>query len=241
MNVAIDLDGTVLFAESSAIAIPGRSRASYLSNYTASLLVQLSQLCNLYIATARNASSIRVLLTRIPDARFAGFVMECGHVCRADLESIFPVSNERNALVQLLKWKFADWEVVDGYEQIICIVASASCDDATSDVKQLLLEHPQFSGWKVQAEGHKTFLYPSNSCKMSGLRSIGVDILDVAAGDAQIFDFSMLSAAILPCTLESADESIISLVRHQNGLVIAGNTHGGAEVLLRKIIDHVNT
>jgi hypothetical protein len=240
MNVAIDLDGTVVFADSAEIAIPGRSSFSYLSNKSAALLAQLSQLCQLYVATARNALSVRAFSELLPDVRFAGFVMECGHVCRTDVYGKLQVLNERNNLEQLLKRKHADWEFVDGYEQIICTVASASTADAPSDIRQLLRDS-RFSAWTVQAERHKTFLYPSSSCKLSGLRSMGVDVLDVAAGDAQIYDSSMLSAAIFPCALESADATLVSLVRQRNGLVVEGRSHGGAEVLLQRIVDHVGS
>lgn len=239
MNVAIDLDGTIVFAEAAEIAIPGRSRYSYLSKKSGDLLAHLSQACRLYVATARNASSVRTLSALLPNVRFSGFIMECGHVCRKDVCTIFQSSNERHGLQQLLKSKLVDWDFVDGYEQIICAVPSASTTDAPFSLRKLLLEHPSFSRWLVQTERHKTFLFPSISCKLSGLRSMGVDVLDIAAGDDQNYDASMLSAAILPCTLESADESLVSLVRQRNGLVIDGRSHAGAEALLQRIIERV--
>lgn len=241
MNVAIDLDGIIIFSEVAEIPIPGRSRASYLSSRTAALLAQLSSRCQLYVATARSVATLRALSELVPEVSFAGLVLECGHVQRADVLSQPTMSSQRSELEAYLKRRLPTWEFVAGYEQIICTLPKPSCVKAEDELRLLLQEESHFSGWTLQSERHKIFLYPRSTCKLAGLHSMGVDILHVAAGDDANYDSSMLSAAILPCTLKTADDAIVSMVRLRNGWVIEEGSHRGAEALLGRLIVYVGS
>ncbi|MBF0234276.1 MAG: HAD hydrolase family protein, partial [Desulfamplus sp.] len=77
-----DLDGTLLHAEQEAIAVPGRTRASFLSADAALLLAKISRIFPVVIATGRNAMSVHKLVRQLPDVEFSGFVLENGFVVK---------------------------------------------------------------------------------------------------------------------------------------------------------------
>ena len=138
VNVVLDLDGTIVFPELAEIAIPGRSRPSYISSSTASLLEAVGANCNLYLATARNAVSVAQLVRTLPNVSFAGFVMECGLVWRANIDEPQREFAERERLCNALENQLPDWEHVAGYEQMICCIAPPPIENPTNRVMAIV-------------------------------------------------------------------------------------------------------
>ncbi|MBF0468859.1 MAG: HAD hydrolase family protein [Desulfamplus sp.] len=89
-----DLDGTLLHAEQEAIAVPGRTRASFLSADAALLLAKISRIFPVVIATGRNAMSVHKLVSQLPDVEFSGFVLENGFVVK---HGIYASNNSSSA------------------------------------------------------------------------------------------------------------------------------------------------
>ncbi|MCC9608605.1 hypothetical protein LOC68_09430 [Blastopirellula sp. JC732] len=234
MNCVLDLDGTVVFAEPAEIPIPGRSRCSYLSTATADWLKRIGAVSNLYIASARSAASVAGLVRALPQVRFAGFVLEGGLVCRADIFSPPKPAPAQVELAEKIASTYPDWDVVAGYEEMICCVAPSHID-ALPIVQQIASSHPSTSRWISHRERHKTFLYPAPLCKLAGLQRLGVEEIDFAAGDDEVYDQSLLASAKRCYTLQSAAPSIIELVQQRRGTLSTHTSHRGAAEILAHI------
>lgn len=264
-TVALDLDGTVVFSEPSAagsLEIPGRSRSTYMSAESGRLLTRLSLRSNLILATARHAQSVWGLVRQLPEARFAGFVMECGWVTRSELsatpeKSAAPETSSQNEpWVSELAQRLPGFEVVPGYEVLVCCVPQGDQpsdelgEDAQAAFVRQSFEHVMHSGgWgevrRLHQERHKTFLYPIEAegappvTKLSGIRRLGVRNLHIAAGDDAVYDLDMLQAAKFPLGLPNADPTVLEfLTEHPNGRVLKQNGHAGAEELLQVAIEY---
>lgn len=235
MNVVLDIDGTVVFTEEAEIPIPGRSRHSYLSAKAASLLAEISNHSELYLATARSAARVTGLVSRLPNVKFAGFVLEGGLVSRHDIYARPAPHGAQRTLSRLIADQHPEWEVERSYEQMVCCVAS-SHPDPLRRVRELTAANEATRLWLSHSERHKTFVYPETLCKRIGLRNLGVQTIDFAAGDDAIYDASLLRAAAYPCTSMSADASIVSLVRQRGGWVSSKRSHEAAVDLL----EHIN-
>lgn len=234
-NVVLDIDGTIVFPEAAEIAVPGRTRSTFVAASTAALLESITPRCNLYLASARNAASVARLVRALPRVAFAGFVLECGLVWRSELHSVPSRPAARRPVVDMLRQRLRDWECVAGYEQMICCIAPR---DAESPVEQLaaVLRHGNLAqSWRMHQERHKIFLYPDVLCKVSGLQNLGIGAIDFAAGDDVRYDFSLLSTARYPVTLSSADESLVQLVRSRGGFVATEAGHAGAAQMLSQL------
>jgi len=239
MNCVLDLDGTIVFAEPAEIAIPGRSRCSYISAATAHWLERIGDLCSLYIASARNADSVAGLVRALPQVRFAGFVLEGGLVHRVD---VFGQPNRSPAQVELsdaIASEHPDWELVKGYEQMICCIAS-SPSDSLECVRRIALSRASTIAWKSHRERHKTFFYPSPLCKLAGLRQLGVKDINFAAGDDEIYDATFMADAERCYAPRSASPGIIQLVQERRGTLVASPSHRGAVEILEQIHRHMS-
>jgi hypothetical protein len=236
VNVVLDLDGTILFPEATGIAIPGRSRPAFLSATVAKHLAIISRRCNLYIATARHAINVKRLADQLADVRFAGFSLECGFDSRTYLDDTSPdIDPDLTHIAAALCSKLSGWERLEGYKKIICLVAPTTCREPLETIRQVLHAHEVDQNWQVHQELRKLFLFPQMPCKVRGLNRIGVEAIDIAAGDDWFYDRSLLSSATFPLTLSSSDYRLRSLVISRSGMVVSGIGHVAAEQMLREI------
>lgn len=232
MNVVLDLDGTIVFPEEAEIAIPGRSRPTFLAAKTATRLERISRKANLVIATARNGASVAGLVRGLPNVTFRGFVLESGLVWRRAIHEIADRFRERDELAERLRCCLPDWEHVPHYERMICVLAPSSIDNPLRELQELIATWELSSEWMSHQERHKTFLYSRPLCKRGGLQQIGYERIDIAAGDDSVYDRSFLQVAkFAVCPLESCAE-LKDLVRAQGGYVGTERSHDAAAELL---------
>ncbi len=234
-NVVLDLDGTIVFPDPAEITIPGRSRATYLAASTAVLLESISKRCNLYVATARNAVSIAAMVRSLPAVRFAGFIVECGLVWRTNIHDPPIHSPVRYRFYENLIQSLPQWEFVDGYEQMICCIAPEHISHPADHAATIVTSFSPSVPWLVHQERLKTFFYPKQLCKVTGLANLGVGKVDFAGGDDFRYDYGLLAAASYPLALPSADEAIVQLVRARRGFVATSTVHAGATEMLEQI------
>ena len=235
MNVVLDLDGTLVFPEEAEIAIPGRSRPTFLATETAVRLERIARKANLVIATARNGTSVAGLVRGLPDVAFGGYVLESGLVWRHDIHEVIDRMPERDALAERLRDHLPDWEHVPHYDRMICVLAPHNISDPLDEIRQQMADWELSSSWISHQERHKTFLYPQPLCKRSGLRELGCEQIDIAAGDDSVYDRTFLEAAqFAVCPAESCTE-LQEIVRAQGGLVGTKRSHAAAVELLEVI------
>ncbi|SLM29400.1 hypothetical protein MTBBW1_1790025 [Desulfamplus magnetovallimortis] len=110
--VVCDLDGTLLYPQKEAIPVAGRSGVSYLGKEAAKLLVKISQICPVVIATGRNAVGTRRLVRQLPDVLFKGFVFENGFVVKRNINE----STHYNRKWERIAALFPEWERLAFYE-----------------------------------------------------------------------------------------------------------------------------
>lgn len=250
-NIAFDLDGTLVFStpssRGSSVEIPGRSKSTFMSREVADRLVDLCQIANVYLATARHAVSVKGLVEQFEGAPFAGFVLECGWVACHEL-SLASKDAQCRSEIQVLAEALPHFQIVPDYQQLLCCIgrddANLSLEAQESQrqtVLAALLEIGWQSKWDVHQERHKTFLYPRVAqsdvapSKWTGLQSLGVQSLHIAAGDDQDYDRALLEAAKWPMTLPTADSSILELVDHRRGFIATAKGHEGASQLLQTV------
>lgn len=238
MNCVLDLDGTILFPDRSEITIPGRTRCSYISRGTAEWLKRIAEVSNLYIASARNADSVIKFVTAIPDVSFSGFVLEGGLVTRTNIFSNPAPHPGRVNVISRIQSEYPEWELVPGYEQMICFIDDPRVDPQ-SLIKKLTSSTPSPFRWHAHRERHKLFLYPSRLCKIRGMQYLGVDHVDIAAGDDEIYDKSLLAEARICCSLKSSDKEILRLVKEKKGFISEGLSHLGAVEMLQWIFQQI--
>ncbi len=239
LTVVLDLDGTIVFPEEAEIAIPGRSRPTFVSAETGSRLERIGQMANLVIATARHGASVAGLARALPNVRFAGFVLESGLVWRRCLTETIAPHNARDQLAERLKSHLEDWEHVSHYERMICALAPTTVVDPLAEMRQLLQQWELADVWQVHQERHKTFLYPQPLCKRSGLRRLGIETIDIAAGDDPIYDRSFLEAAHMPMCPRAAAEELHTLVRSRRGFIGSKEGHAAAHELLARMEERI--
>lgn len=240
MNVVLDLDGTIVFPQASEIVIPGRSRPTFLSASVAKQLAIISHRCSLYIATARHAVNVQRLVEQLADVRFAGFALECGFDSRCQLhESPLDTDHALTRLTGILTRELVGWERVEGFQKIICLIAPTTCLEPLEQIKQVLRAYECELAWQVHQELRKLFLFPQMPCKVLGMKTLGVETIDIAAGDDWFYDRSLLSTAEFPLTLSSSDYRLRALVESRSGTVIPGIGHVAAEQMLREISSRI--
>lgn len=123
-----DLDGTLLHSQEASIAVPGRTRASFLSEGAAQLLANISRIFPLVIATGRNAVSVNNLVKQLPDVIFSGFVLENGFVVKQKIDDKIEHNSEWDRVAAL----FPEWERLPFYENCAGFIFSPSCPPLSS-------------------------------------------------------------------------------------------------------------
>jgi hypothetical protein len=236
VNIVFDLDGTIVFPEASEIVIPGRSRPTFLSASVAKQLAIIGRRCNLYIATARHAVNVKRLVEQLVDVRFAGFALECGFDSRCQLHESPPDTDPALAhLAGILARELVGWQRVKDFQNVLCLIAPVNCLKPLEQIKQVLHAYECEPNWQVHQERRKIFLFPQMPCKVMGMKAIGVETIDIAAGDDWYYDRSLLSIAETPYTLASSDFRLRALVESRSGTVIPGIGHVAAEQMLQEI------
>ncbi len=234
-NVVLDLDGTIIFSEQAEILIPGASGGCYVAQTTVSLLESISAQCHLHIASVRRASSVAGLVQALPNVRFAGYVLEGGLVSRTDISASPEVCAVRERISRHLQAEFRDWRHVDGYEKMICCIAPSSVINPLSRVSDSLHRLAPTPFPLIEQERHKTFISPTVLCKFAGLQRLGVTRIDVAAGDDERYDRSLLASADYPLTFATSAASLVEFVKNRGGYVASEAGHRGAEEVLTRI------
>lgn len=236
-NVAIDLDGTILFPSEAEICLPGRSRNSYISQANADALVKIGNACNLYIATARNGTNVAKLLSLLPPIKFAGFVFEGGLVDRHSIDDAVVICPLKRKVELQLEQYSPDWASIPGYEKLICLLPGSHSQGSLRDVTaKKVYAAFETNDWSVHRERNKIIGYRQPLLKFHGLKRLGVSQLQIAAGDSRHYDKELLNAAALPMTLPTACAAIRKIVSRKNGFQSAAISHRGASEILNRIL-----
>lgn len=245
--IVCDLDGTLLHGQQETIAVPGRTRASFLSENAASLLGQISQIFPVVIATGRNANSVHKLVSQLPRVSFSGFVLEngfvvknrivggindgieTGHCCHVD----FANSHNRE-IKSVTDWDkiaalFPDWERLPFYENCAGFIFpfdQNEIDTMAINIKvklaQKVLAENEYN-YPVYKEKKKIFIYPGDVDKMRGLAFLGFHPY-ISIGDGSN-DLQMMQQSTVAITLDSADPELKEIVRKKNGFCSMQREH----------------
>lgn len=222
-----DLDGTLLHSQQEAIAVPGRTRSSFLSENAALLLAKISRIFPVVIATGRNARSVDKLVSQLPDVRFSGFVLENGFVVREKIDDKITISSQWERVAAL----FPDWERLPFYENCAGFIFSSG--KADSQINRVDIEsRAQYaekilirSGYNylVYKEKRKLFIYSGSVDKMRGLALLGVHPY-IAMGDGSN-DLEMFQQSDCPVGLISGAPELKEIVIQKNGFCSMQSSH----------------
>ena len=248
-----DLDGTLLHVKPESIAVPGRTRASFLSADAALLLAKISQIFPVVIATGRNAKSVHKLVSQLPDVRFSGFVLENGFVVKHEIDDKNIVRGKiqsqtnnihmNSKIINNPEWKkqddwdkiadlFPDWERLPFYENCAGFVFPFDQDDIDRMVINTKVEHAQKIldkhgyNYPVYKEKRKIFIYPGHVDKMKGLALLGVHPY-IAIGDGTN-DLEMMQQSTVSVTLNSGSSELKEIVKQKNGFCSMQTEHNAA-------------
>ncbi len=223
-TLSVDLDGTLLHSEPEVIPVRGKSGFRYLSERAAQLLIKISRIMPVVIATGRNALSVKKLTVQLPDVRFGGFVLENGFVVKRSLDSESRLENKWDFMIDLLP----DWERLPGYENCIGLIPPENRKNPGNIVRQILQETGK-TGY-VHSEPRKIFIYPGTPNKMSGLHRLRVHPYATMGNDLN--DLQMMKDSSCPVTLSAACIPIKNIVKEKNGYCSALSSHAATEDML---------
>ncbi|MFV9646332.1 MAG: hypothetical protein ACNYWU_10970 [Desulfobacterales bacterium] len=222
--LSVDLDGTLLYAEPEIIPVRGKSGFRYLAESAAQLLIKISKIMPVVIATGRNALSVKRLTVQLPNVRFGGFVLENGFVVKGSLDCESRLENEWDFIIDLLP----DWERLPGYENCLGLIPPENRNDPINVVRQILGETGK-AGY-VYSESRKIFIYPGVPNKMSGLHRLRIHPYATLGNDLN--DLQMLKNSSCPVTLSAACVQIKNIVKEKNGYCSSLSSHAATEDML---------
>jgi hydroxymethylpyrimidine pyrophosphatase-like HAD family hydrolase len=226
--LAIDLDGTILHPEPSAIAVWGRTRYQYLSRKSAQLLAEIGQVTPIAIATARHAQTVKLLVEQLPDVNFCGFVLENGLISKQSLAETIDIELDWAPVLQQLP----NWERLSGYEQCLGLIPPPALMHPQETLKKILSQLGQ--ELHLYVDGRKLFLYHTYQNKSMGLKALGLANF-VAAGN-DLNDLEMLNESCYAATVSQAHPKVVDLVKIQGGYCSHLASHAGTEDLLFHIL-----
>lgn len=226
--VVVDLDGTLIHQETEKIVIYGKTGQSFFSQKAASLLLEISLIMPVVIATGRNALSTKKLIDKLPNINFAGFILENGFVVKKKLNDYVFINNSWDDIAKL----FPDFIRLKGYENCIGFIVPVTFDEPYHFVKNILEKnnHKYF----VYSEKSKIFIYLNPPDKTYGIKKLCVHPY-IGLGN-ELNDFQILNACDFPVTLKSASEKIKQLVEKKKGYCSLLQSHAGTEDMLNVIL-----
>ncbi|MBF0112968.1 MAG: HAD hydrolase family protein [Desulfamplus sp.] len=240
--IVCDLDGTLLHGIRAKIAVPGRTRSSFLCKDAALLLKKIGQILPIVIATGRNANSVYKLIRELPDVRFSGFVLENGFVVKNSVDDRATYKpNLQNHQKNQVDWDkiaalFPDWERLPFYENCAGFVFNFNTNEINSmsinekaKYAQKILKQNGYN-YPVYKEKRKVFIYLGNVDKTKGLALLGVNSY-IAIGDGEN-DIELLHKSSCPITLKSGCFKLQKIVEQKNGFCSIKQGHQAAVEML---------
>ncbi|MBF0573312.1 MAG: HAD hydrolase family protein [Desulfamplus sp.] len=225
-----DLDGTLLHSQKEAIAVEGRTRASFISQDAALILSDISQIFPIVIATGRNAASVYKLVRKLPNVKFCGFVLENGFVAKnkIDDESTLKLVDDWDKIASL----FPEWERLPFYENCVGFVFNFDKSDIDRDAIDLklkdaksILEQNGYN-YPVYKERRKIFIYPDHVDKMKGLALLGINPY-IVMGDGTN-DIQIMQQSTFAITLNSGASELKEIVSKKDGFCSMQEEHNAA-------------
>lgn len=241
-----DLDGTLNHAETLPDGLPirGRTTDSFMSRQALTLLLELAELTDLYVATGRSLASTADFRKHFAAAglRISGWILEHGAIVEqhpewqerilagidlADLKSQIKEFGQRNGWgVDLEK---------EGSHQAVLRYTVGKPEQATAFLACLSdLLNNQF---RVVAEPCKIVLIPKQAEKYAAFQTVfgKTHCLCCAAGDT-LDDLTLLKNAAFPLTLHSAYSPLLRLVQQRGGFAAASAGHEGTVAMLEAAV-----
>ncbi|MBM9518289.1 HAD hydrolase family protein [Desulforhopalus vacuolatus] len=231
--VIVDLDGTILHRELAKFQVKGRSGVACFSKKSSELLLSISQIAPVIIATGRNASSVKKFTDQVPDIQFSGFILENGLVVR---DSLYVGKNTSD------KWRYVydrvpAWESLTGYENCLGLIPPEQFRNPVDHIKKIVKDSGE--NWYIYPEKHKIFIYPQLPDKTKGLSSFNIDPF-IALGNENN-DLQMLSTCSIPVTLQDSSPQIKDLVTKKNGYCSLQSSHLGTEDMLTWVYNKLHS
>ncbi|MBF0376618.1 MAG: HAD hydrolase family protein [Desulfamplus sp.] len=229
-----DLDGTLLHSQKEAIAVEGRTRASFISQDAALVLSDISQIFPIVIATGRNSASVYKLVRKLPNVKFSGFVLENGFVAKnkIDDESTLKSVHDWDKIASL----FPEWERLPFYENCVGFVFNFDKNDIDRGAIDLKLEYAKSIleqngyNYPVYKEIRKIFIYPDHVDKMKGLALLGINPY-IVMGDGTN-DIQIMEQSTFAITLSSGASKLKEIVNKKNGFCSMQEEHNAAFEML---------
>ncbi|MBF0229157.1 MAG: HAD hydrolase family protein [Desulfamplus sp.] len=229
-----DLDGTLLHSQKEAIEVEGRTRASFISQDAALILSNISQIFPIVIATGRNSASVHKLVSKLPNVKFSGFVLENGFVAKnkIDDESTIKSVDDWNEIASL----FPEWERLPFYENCVGFVFNFDQNDIDRGAIDLKLKYAKSIleqngyNYPVYKERRKIFIYPDDVDKMKGLALLGINPY-IVMGDGTN-DIQMMQQSTFSITLSSGASELKEIVSKKDGFCSMQIEHQAAYEML---------
>jgi hydroxymethylpyrimidine pyrophosphatase-like HAD family hydrolase len=222
--VVVDLDGTLLHSEPEQISVKGRSGFAYLAKNTEELLYEISCIAPIFIATGRNASSVKKLTTQIPHIHFSGFILENGFVIRNSLDNKNDQESNWDCIIDLLP----EWERLTGYENCLGLIPPMNQSHPKNIINRMLKDNGR-DGY-VYSEYRKIFIYPEAPDKTKGFSRLQIHPFVSLGNDMN--DLQMMTVCSNPVTLDSASVHIKNIVKNKKGYCSSLLSHAAAEDML---------
>lgn len=236
----LDLDGTLLHPERlpDALAVPGRTRNSWLGQATLRSVARLAPSHTLVLATARSWLASEVVFEALAAAGAppAGLVMEDGGQWGAPgaLRALEP-TRDWAAVQRAMVADGAPAEWLWQRDFLHCLVVHAGTPArARAWAPQVLAMAAQHADrLKVHTDGSKVYVTGAEAHKANALRALlGTDFERARGIGDGANDLCWLPRVAYPATLAGANPAVRAAVRAQGGYVSAQRGHAGIVEIL---------
>lgn len=222
--VIVDLDGTLLHHEQEHFKIKGRTGSTYFSKKSAKILLNISKIAHIVIATGRNALSVKKLTDQIPDIHFSGFILENGLVVRDSLN----IDKKQDDKWRYVRDRVPAWEFLPGYENCLGLIPPKSFSNPAHYIEKIVMASGE--KWFVYAEHQKIFIYPQLPDKTKGFKTFNFHPFIALGNESN--DMQLLSLCSCPVTLQGSCNQIQDIVKKKNGFCSKLSSHLGTEDML---------
>lgn len=235
INLILDLDGTLLFAENQpgALVVKGRRRDSYLARETLAHLYTLQNTCDIILATGRSLPSAMSISAMLSDAgiQLTGMVAENGGVWVGSEGEVQVLASktwiETTGRIGTVVADIAQTEFVT------CLALLSPSTEVTNQARRAYSEAGL--AFRLLPDGNKLFLLAGNINKYSALTyGLGADRLQNAAGAGNdTNDIDWLQNIANPACTGCSKEEVKKTVLEKGGVVSRAESHAGIQELLR--------
>lgn len=248
LNLILDLDGTLLHTEFSpdAVAIPGRTRNSYLAISTITALARLSRRFRVVLATGRSMAAANPITCAMKERNviIGGLVLEDGALVGSEngLVPLRPGGDLEAMRTTVDSARTNDWPAFEWqWDFHACLVARAAGADESGALAGLISGAALsiFPDLRCARDGRKVYLMHRLTHKWAGLKALlGEDAArSVGVGDG-CNDLCWLSMIADPITLAGAAPEVMAAVNAAGGWISPLDQHAGILHILEAISDY---